>query len=244
MPRTITARFPHPRQWCMIASVADPKSDLRARIRAARSRALSAADRAGERDGLLAAALAAGLLDHRGIPDRLGAVAIAAYIAAPGEPDVAAIRAAVREAGGVVLLPIPRADRTLDWAHDDGDYRPEGRYPIEVPAGAVIGSGAAGLLAHGVRTVLVPALAVDASGARLGQGGGYYDRLLSDLAALSGLPREGGSPSAAHPSVARIPIVAVVRDAELLPAGAVPCEAHDQVMTAALTPTRYVPLGR
>ncbi len=244
MPRTITARFPHPRQWCMIASVADPKADLRARIRAARSSAVGAAQQARERDGLLAAALAAGLLDHVGIPDQLGAVAIAAYIAAPGEPDVAAIRAAVREGGGVVLLPIPRADRTLDWAHDDGDYRPEGRYPIEVPAGEVIGSGAAGLLAHGVRTVLVPALAVDASGARLGQGGGYYDRLLSELAGPAKFPPEEGSPIAAHPSVAGIRIVAVVRDEELLPAGAVPREAHDQVMTAALTPTRYVPLGR
>jgi 5-formyltetrahydrofolate cyclo-ligase len=227
----------------MIASVADPKADLRAQIRAARSRALGAAERARERDGLLAAALAAGLLDHGGIPDRPGAVAIAAYIAAPGEPEVAAIRAAVREAGGVVLLPIPRADRTLDWAHDDGDYRPEGRYPIEVPAGEVIGSGAAGLLAHGVRTVLVPALAVDAAGSRLGQGGGYYDRLLSELAGPAGLPPLGGALIAAHPSVAGIRIVAVVRDEELLPAGAVPREPHDQVITAALTPTRYVPLG-
>jgi 5-formyltetrahydrofolate cyclo-ligase len=227
----------------MIASVADTKSDLRARVRAARSRAVGAADRARERDGLLAAALAAGLLDQDGIPDRLGVVAISAYIAAPGEPDVAAIREAVREAGGVVLLPIPRADRTLDWAHDEGDYRPEGRYPIEVPAGEVIGSGATGLLGHGVRTVLVPALAVDASGARLGQGGGYYDRLLAELASLPGLPREGGSPAGAHPSGAGIRIVAVVRDEELLRAGAVPREAHDQVMTAALTPTRYVALG-
>jgi 5-formyltetrahydrofolate cyclo-ligase len=39
-------------------------------------------------------------------------------------------------------------------------------------------------------------------------------------------------------------VVAVVRDAELLPAGAVPREAHDQVMSAALTPTRHVPLDR
>jgi 5-formyltetrahydrofolate cyclo-ligase len=43
--------------------------------------------------------------------------------------------------------------------------------------------------------------------------------------------------------VAGIRIVAVVRDEELLPAGAVPREPHDQVITAALTPTRYVPLG-
>jgi 5-formyltetrahydrofolate cyclo-ligase len=228
----------------MIASVADSKSDLRARIRAARSRPISEDDRARGRDGLLTTALAAGLLDRASTPDALGAVVIAAYIAAPGEPDVAAIRAAVREVGGTVLLPIPRADRTLDWALDDGDYRPEGRYPIEVPAGEVLGSGAPGLLAHGVRTVLVPALAVDLNGARLGQGGGYYDRLLADLAGPAGLLREGVSRIVAHQSAAGIRVIAVVRDEELLAAGAVPSEAHDQVMVAALTPTRYVPLGR
>ena len=243
MPRTITAWFPHYRQWCMIASVADSKTDLRARIRAARSRPVAESDRAGERAGLLAAALAAGLLDQAGTPDALGAVAIAAYIAAPGEPDVAAIRAVLREAGGAVLLPIPRADRTLDWALDDGNYRPEGRYPIEVPAGEVVGSGAAGLLSHGVRTVLVPALAVDLTGARLGQGGGYYDRLLADLAALAVASQEGGGPSGPDLSSADVRVVAVVRDEELLPAGAVPHEDHDQQMTAALTPTRCVALG-
>jgi 5-formyltetrahydrofolate cyclo-ligase len=243
MPRTITAGFPHRRQWCMIASVADTKSDLRARIRAARQQGAGAADRAHEPAGLLAAARAAGLLDPGGKPE-VGAVAIAAYIAAPGEPDVAGIRAAVRQAGGVVLLPIPRADRTMDWAHDDGDYRPEGRYPIEVPAGAVVGSGAAGLLAHGVRTVLVPALAVDATGVRLGQGGGYYDRLLSELATLAALTRSGGGPDATHPAAADVRLIAVVRDVELLLAGCVPREAHDQLMTAALTPTRFVALDR
>jgi 5-formyltetrahydrofolate cyclo-ligase len=226
----------------MIASVADSKPDLRARVRAARSRVDPAA-RARERAGLLATASAAGLLDPRGAAGAIGVMAIAAYIAAPGEPDVAALRSAVLEAGGVVLLPIPRADRSLDWAHDDGHYRPHGSYPIEVPAGEVVGSGAEGLLAHGVRTVLVPALAVDATGARLGQGGGYYDRLLAELATRVGASRGDGATSAPRSSADRVRIVAVVRDDELLAAGAVPREEHDQPMAAALTPTRYVPLG-
>ena len=228
----------------MIASVADSKSDLRARIRAARSQAVGAAAGAQERAGLLAVARAAGLLDGDGTQDEVGAVAIAAYIAAPGEPDVAAIRDAVRDAGGVVLLPIPRAGRELDWALDDGNYRPEGRYPIEVPAGEVVGSGAAALLARGVRTVLVPALAVDRNGARLGQGGGYYDRLLAGLAAMAVAPREEGGPSGSDPSAAAVRVVAVVRDSEVLPAGAVPREDHDQLMSAVLTPTQYVRLAR
>lgn len=240
MPRTITATFPHARQWCMIASVADSKSDLRARIRSTRSWAVGAARTKQEAAGLLATARAAGLLGPEGTADLRWAVAIAAYIAAPGEPDVTDIRAAVRAAGGVVLLPIPRSDRRLDWALDDGEYRPDGRYPIEVPAGEVVGSGAAGLIAHGVRTVLVPALAVDATGVRLGQGGGYYDRLLAELARRTG-PAHGG-PAASEPG-AEIRIVAVVRDEELLAAGAVPREAHDALMTAALTPTQYTEIS-
>jgi len=225
----------------MIASVAESKSDLRARVRAARS-LVDPAARDRERAGLLAIARAAGLLDPRGTPGALGVVAISAYIAAPGEPDVADLRSAVLEAGGVVLLPLPRADWSLDWVHDDGHYRPYGRYPIEVPAGEVVGSGAAGLLAHGVRTVLVPALAVDATGARLGQGGGYYDRLLAELATQLPGSRGDGAPSAPGPAAHGLRIVAVVRDDEVLPAGAVPREEHDQPMTAALTPTRYVRL--
>ncbi len=230
--------------------MADSKADLRARIRAARARAVGPSGTVGVADaaaGLLETARAAGLLhadgDGDGDQGTVGAVAIAAYIAAPGEPDVAGIRAAVRAAGGVVLLPIPRPDRSLDWAQDDGDYRPEGRYPIEVPAGEVIASGAQGLLARGVQTILVPALAVDESAVRLGQGGGYYDRLFADLARLTGVVADGTDRSAPR-SAGHVRVVAVVRDEEVLPAGSVPFEAHDQLMTAALTPTRYVPLGR
>ena len=243
MPRTITAASPNTGQWCMIACVAATKSDLRAWIRAARSAVVDPDARDRERDGLLAAARAAGLLDPDRTPGPHGAIAIAAYIASPGEPDVAGIRSAIREAGGTVLLPIPRPDRALDWAHDDGRYRPEGRYPIEVPAGAVIGSGVGALLAHGVRTILVPALAVDRSGTRLGQGGGYYDRLLAELATWVA-SHDGGRAAAAAIPADELRPVAVVRDEELLPAGTLPREPHDRTMAAVLTPTRYEVLGR
>jgi 5-formyltetrahydrofolate cyclo-ligase len=55
--------------------------------------------------------------------------------------------------------------------------------------------------------VLVPALAVDARGYRLGRGGGSYDRALA---------RVGG----------QVPTIALLYDDELLPV--VPTEAHDQ----------------
>jgi len=71
--------------------------------------------------------------------------------------------------------------------------------------------------------VIVPALAVDRSGARLGRGRGFYDRTL----VLRG---------------PRARLIAIVRDEELL--DEVPHEPHDVPMTHALTPGRgLVELG-
>ena len=63
--------------------------------------------------------------------------------------------------------------------------------------------------------VVVPALAVDRVGNRLGQGGGYYDRALrrADPAAFT---------------------VALVYDVEVLEA--VPTDPHDRTVAAAVTP--------
>jgi 5-formyltetrahydrofolate cyclo-ligase len=64
--------------------------------------------------------------------------------------------------------------------------------------------------------VVVPALAVDRRGVRLGRGGGSYDRALARLAA--------GATA-----------VALLHDGELL--DALPAEAHDRAVTAAVTPS-------
>ena len=69
-------------------------------------------------------------------------------------------------------------------------------------------------MAAGVGLILVPALAIDPdTGARLGYGAGYYDRLL---------PRLPGA----------VLVVGVCRDADLFP---VPTEPHDVAMGAVLT---------
>jgi 5-formyltetrahydrofolate cyclo-ligase len=65
--------------------------------------------------------------------------------------------------------------------------------------------------------VLLPALAVDRRGVRLGRGRGFYDRSLP----------------ARDPQA---PLVAMVRDAELV--DELPSEPHDVPMTHALTPQR------
>ena len=63
--------------------------------------------------------------------------------------------------------------------------------------------------------VLVPALAVDATGTRLGRGGGSYDRALARV----------------RPEV---PVIALLYPGELVPL--LPAEPHDRPVTAVLTP--------
>ena len=82
---------------------------------------------------------------------------------------------------------------------------------------------AARRVAAGALVVLVPALAVDRRGVRLGRGAGFYDRSLT----------------LARPDT---PLIAVVRDDELL--DRLPAEPHDVRMTHALTPQKgLVDLG-
>ena len=66
--------------------------------------------------------------------------------------------------------------------------------------------------------ILVPALAVDRDGHRLGRGGGHYDRTLAMLAGLHSTPA----------------LIALIYDDELLPA--VPFDELDQLVTAFVTP--------
>jgi 5-formyltetrahydrofolate cyclo-ligase len=147
-----------------------------------------------------------------------GAGVVAAYASFGGEPGTAPLRRALRSAGATVLLPVVRGNE-LAWVVDDGaEPRRGGQRGVPEPTGAVLGVGAAGLLAAGVAVVLMPALAVDAAGVRLGRGGGYYDRL------LAGLP--------AHPVG---PLrVALVHDDEALIA--VPAERHDARVDLVLAP--------
>ncbi|MFC3183559.1 5-formyltetrahydrofolate cyclo-ligase [Pseudoglutamicibacter albus] len=73
--------------------------------------------------------------------------------------------------------------------------------------------------------VILPALAVDAAGVRLGQGGGFYDRFVETLPQGSVL-------------------IAAVFEDELYPAGDVPAEPWDAVANYAWTPEGLHQLGR
>ena len=115
-----------------------------------------------------------------------------------------------------VLLPVARttadnAPLPLRW----GEYRPgalvPGPWGLLEPAEPVLPESALGE----ADLVIVPALAVDHQGVRLGRGRGFYDRSLG-----------GRDPQAR--------LVAMVRDAEFV--GELPAEAHDVPMTHVITP--------
>jgi 5-formyltetrahydrofolate cyclo-ligase len=203
----IVAGFPQ-----ILSDAPTVKAVLRRRVRAARlQRTPDARDAA-------ARALTGVALE---LPQIQAAHCVALYVATQTEPDTAPLRRVLRNQGIGVVLPLVRAGG-LEWAWDTGDDLVPGRGPGgREPSGPTLGPR--GLLSADV--VLVPALAVDTLGTRLGQGGGYYDAALPLL----------------DPGV---PVLAVVHDDEVLDAAveAVPAEPHDVPVDGALTPLRCLPL--
>jgi 5-formyltetrahydrofolate cyclo-ligase len=179
------------------------KAELRAQVLARRS-ALPADQRAAAgtliRDAVLAE------------PQVQMAGTIAAYYSIGAEPGTHGLVFALYKRGSYVLLPVLRPDGDLDWASYEG---PDSMVP-----------GPRGLLEPGepprgvdavarADAVLVPALAVDGAGRRLGRGGGSYDRALARVGPL-------------------VPLIALVYDAELVEH--VPTEGHDIPVRAAVSP--------
>jgi 5-formyltetrahydrofolate cyclo-ligase len=129
-----------------------------------RRRARPTAERAAAADAV-ASALMQGLD---------GARTLAAFVPDPDEPGNGRLPAAYTELGARILLPVvPTTGRTLDWAAYTGELEP-GRFGLHHPVGPRLGPSAIG----DADAVVVPALAVDHFGFRLGRGGGYYDRAL------------------------------------------------------------------
>jgi 5-formyltetrahydrofolate cyclo-ligase len=187
---------------------AEAKPALRDRIRAER-RARSPRQRHE-----LAAAICDVLLEQAMIRS---ARTVGAYASLPSEPGTGPLRSALRAGGVTVLLPIRRPDNDLDWAADSGTTQINlTGPPLPQPVSGELGVNAIG----GADVVLVPALAVDTDGYRLGQGGGSYDRALHRVSASAIL-------------------VALVFDEELFDAAVepLPRESHDLRVHGVLTPS-------
>lgn len=101
---------------------------------------------------------------------------LAAFLPLGGEPPIRPALDACWEQGVRVLVPRTLPQGQLEWV----DYQPKAplvrnRLGILEPQGPAVDPQA--FWAASLR--LIPALALDLQGTRLGQGGGYYDRLLS-----------------------------------------------------------------
>jgi 5-formyltetrahydrofolate cyclo-ligase len=186
-----------------VSDVRRRKAELRAQVLARRS-ALPADQRS-----------AAGTLIRDAVlsePQVQMAGTIAAYYSIGAEPGTHGLVFALWKRGSYVLLPLLRPDGDLDWASYEGPDSmvpgPRGLLePDEPPRGvdAVARADA----------VLVPALAVDGAGRRLGRGGGSYDRALARVGPL-------------------VPLIALVYDDELVEH--VPAEGHDIPVRATASP--------
>ncbi|GAB2657075.1 5-formyltetrahydrofolate cyclo-ligase [Prescottella soli] len=142
------------------------------------------------------------------------ATTVCAYVPVGSEPGSLEMLDALRDAGRRVLLPITGEPGPLEWAEFTGrDDLVAAGYGLREPSGPVLPSTEVAA----ATVVLVPALAVDRHGVRLGRGAGFYDRTL-------GMARPDAM------------LVAVVRDSELVPQ--LPGDPHDVAMTHALTPGR------
>ena len=150
---------------------------------------------------------------------------VACYLSMGSEPDTSGLLEDLDTAGHTVLVPVCEPERQLSWRR----WRPgvelaAGLFPgIPEPVGPRLGLESVKEL----ELLFIPALAVDASGTRMGKGGGYYDRFLTRFRVAGGTGRT----------------VAVVYDHEFLPAGELPAEALDAPVDAALTPSGFKPVS-
>jgi 5-formyltetrahydrofolate cyclo-ligase len=111
------------------------------------------------------------------LPEISKALVIASYYSFGTEPDTHELNQAIIAADKSLLLPRINGD-VIEWVRWDGaseSLKENGKF--HEPIGETFAN------LDLIDLVLVPALAIDPDGFRLGQGGGFYDRALPQLRA-------------------------------------------------------------
>ena len=149
-------------------------------------------------------------------PEIESATTIASYISYDFEPSTVEIHEAFLRSGKVLILPRIKGDQ-LEWVRWGGDpTNLVTKKKISEPIGEPLSD------LSQIQAVIVPALRIDQSGFRLGQGGGYYDRALVHLKAWK---------------------IGLVYAGELS-SEVLPHEPHDVPLDAAATPSIVVRFNR
>ena len=143
-------------------------------------------------------------------PEWKAASTVLLYHALPDEPQLQALLDKALTAGKQVLLPVVVGDDLVIRHYEGSKYLAEGAYSIMEPTGEDLPREAYG----DIDLAIVPGMAFDREGHRLGRGRGYYDRLL---------------PRLTHAS-----FIGVCFPFQLLEA--IPHEPHDVRMNRILTP--------
>lgn len=140
---------------------------------------------------------------------------VAAYSPLSGEPGGEYLLPGLSKTHEV-WLPITPTEGDLRWGKYSGELHRGAHFGIREPEGP----GEASLSKLSCDAVIVPALGVDHSGVRLGQGAGYYDRALDGVTC---------------------PIIALVYDEEVH--DELPSEPHDHPIDGAVTQSGFMWLG-
>lgn len=106
----------------------------------------------------------------------MSATTIMLYSSLSDEVDTHRLIDILSKEGKTVLLPVVTDDATMELRqyHDERDMK-EGAFGIMEPTGEVFSRY------DSIDTAVVPGMAFDAEGNRLGRGKGYYDRFLSRM---------------------------------------------------------------
>jgi 5-formyltetrahydrofolate cyclo-ligase len=191
----------------MMGDVSHQKRALRAELRE-RRRNMTSSERSAATDRI-----SKNLID---LVRKLNARSVSAYLPATDEPDIRPFLAWAEEQNLRVLMPVSRDDGLLDWVIAGG-LETTGIHGMPQAVGVLLGP----IAINDVDLIIAPAASIDRSGARLGWGRGYYDRMLGSTEKCP-------------------PVYAVIFDGEL--SDMLPTELHDRRVDGVVMPSGIVPL--